>query len=58
MEGKTQEAMDKLFSAKWNIPQAALHCGMTWEGCMIAFREYCKDNPPIYDEFGVLIVKG
>lgn len=55
MEGKVGEAMAKLFSAKWNIPKAALHCGMTWEDCMVAFRSYCYDNPPTYDKLGNLI---
>jgi len=57
MDGKFEESMRMLFSAKWNIPQAALHCGMTWGDCMVAFKEYCKENPPTHDKFGSLIDK-
>lgn len=49
---KFSEAMEMLFSAKWNVPKAALHCSLTWSQCEVAFREYCKDHAPTYDEFG------
>lgn len=58
MSKNRKEAMEMLFSAKWNIPQAALHCGITWEDCMAEFREYCKVNPPIYDKNGCPIEIG
>lgn len=49
-ENNTEEAMQKLFTAKWNIPQAALHLGRKacfeeWEHLKKEFREYCKENP-------------
>lgn len=55
MGDKFEEAMSRLFSAKWNVPKAALHCGITWGECMEYFSDYCRDNPPIYDEHGDLI---
>lgn len=52
MGKKFSESMEMLFSAKWNVPKAALHCGLTWPECMIAFSEYCKSHPPTHDMYG------
>lgn len=45
--------MLKLFTAKWNIPQAALTLGMpankeSWETVKAVFRSYCVQNPTTY----------
>ena len=31
MRLETREAMEMLFSAKWNLPQAAKHCNLTYK---------------------------
>jgi hypothetical protein len=46
-------AMQQLFAAKWNIPQAAASLGMCasqkdWEELKLQFRHYCKLNPALY----------
>ena len=46
-----ERAMQQLFTAKWNIPQAAAAIGMKasqrdWEKMKAIFADYCKDNPP------------
>jgi hypothetical protein len=43
--------MQQLFTAKWNIPQAAASLGMCasqqdWEKMKAVFVDYCKSNPP------------
>ena len=38
---ETREAMEMLFSAKWNLPQAAKHCRLTHKEMKITFSEYC-----------------
>jgi len=42
------EAMSQLFSAKWNVPQAAKHCGISNEDCKEIFKKYCLDHPATY----------
>lgn len=54
MRPQTREAMEQLFLAKWNVPKAADHCGLTWKEMKITFSEYCRLNPPTYDETGDL----
>jgi len=41
MRIETREAMEKLFSAKWNLPKAAKHCNLSRKEMMITFSEYC-----------------
>jgi hypothetical protein len=46
-------AMEKLFTAKWNIPQAASALGFRaaeedWERLKVIFSEYCKRTPIRY----------
>ncbi len=41
MRIETREAMEMLFSAKWNLPQAAKHCRLTHKEMKTTFREYC-----------------
>jgi len=48
MRPKTREAMEKLFTAKWNVPKAAEHCGLSWKEMKITFNEYCHFHPPTY----------
>ena len=42
MRTETREAMEMLFSAKWNLPQAAKHCNLTCKEMKITFNEYCN----------------
>jgi hypothetical protein len=42
------EAMNQLFSARWNVPQAAKHCGLSNEDCKEAFKQYCLNHPTTY----------
>ena len=50
MRPETREAMEKLFAAKWNVPKAAKHCGLTNKEMKITFNEYCGLNPPTWEE--------
>ena len=52
MRTETQESLDKLFTAKWNLPKAATNCGMSYDEMRIMFNEYCKTNPPLYNQDG------
>lgn len=52
-ENRTDEAMHKLFTAKWNIPQAVAFlgrraCKEEWERMKGEFRVYCTENPASY----------
>jgi hypothetical protein len=40
MRKETREAMEKLFIARWNVPKAAKHCGLTVKEVKIVFSEY------------------
>jgi hypothetical protein len=50
MRTETQESLNKLFTAKWNLPQAAKNCGMSYDEMRIMFNNYCKTTPPTYNE--------
>ena len=52
MRPETREAMEKLFSAEWNVPKAAEHCRLNWKECKIVFSEYCRLNPANYEARG------
>jgi hypothetical protein len=44
-----EQAMDMLYRAKWNIPQASIAMGMvntesSWQETMVLFREYCLEH--------------
>ena len=41
MRIETREAMEMLFSAKWNLPKASKHCRLTHKEMKITFSEYC-----------------
>ncbi len=43
-----KEANEALFSAKWNLPKAAQHCGMSQKEMKLTFWEYLKYNPITY----------
>lgn len=43
-----KEANEALFYAKWNLPKAAKHCGMTQKEMKLTFFEYLKYNPKTY----------
>lgn len=45
-----KEAHEALFHAKWNLPKAAEHCGMTEKELKMTFWEYLKYNEPDYDQ--------
>lgn len=45
MRKETREAMENLFHAKWNLPEAASHCGLTHKEMKITFNAYCSLNP-------------
>ena len=44
-----KEANEALFTAKWNLPQAAKHCGMSQKEMKLTFFEYLKYNPCNYE---------
>ena len=48
MRPETREAMEMLFSAKWNLPQAAKHCNLTYKEMKITFNEYCNFHHSSY----------
>ena len=51
MRIETREAMEMLFSAKWNLPKAAKHCKLTHKEMKITFSEYCALREPSYNKF-------
>ena len=51
MRVETREAMEMLFSAKWNLPKAAKHCNLSRKEMMITFDEYCALHPTTYNKF-------
>jgi hypothetical protein len=44
-----KEAHEALFRAKWNLPKAAEHCGMTQKELKMTFWEYLKYHPKDYE---------
>jgi len=43
-----QESNLALFHARWNLPQAAAHCGMTKREMKMTFREFLKYQNKFY----------
>jgi hypothetical protein len=43
------EANWGLYNATMNLPQAAMHCGMTNKEMKMTFLEFLKYHPPSYD---------
>jgi hypothetical protein len=48
MRVETREAMENLFHAKWNVPTAAKHCGLTTKELKICFHNYVETHDPSY----------
>ena len=48
MRPETRESMEMLFAARWNVPQAAKNCNLTWKEMKITFNEYCRLHSPTY----------
>lgn len=48
MRPETRQSMEMLFTAKWNLPQAAANANLTLKEMKITFNEYCNFHPPIY----------
>jgi hypothetical protein len=46
------DAIEGLFRATMNLPQAAEHCGMTQKEMKMTFREFLKYNLPDYATTG------
>ena len=51
MRVETREAMEMLFSAKWNLPKAAKHCKLTHKEMKITFNEYCNFHDTTFNKF-------
>ena len=51
MRPETREAMEMLFSAKWNLPTAAKHANLTRKEMKITFNEYCNFHQSTYTKF-------
>ena len=49
MRNEPQESLDKLFTAKWNLPKAAKNCGMSYDEMRIMFNSYCSTHPPTWE---------
>ena len=43
-----KEANENLFRARWNLPTAAKHCGMSEKEMKLTFFEFLKYNPVTY----------
>ena len=48
MRKETREAMEKLFIARWNVPKAAKHCGLTVKELKICFHNYVETHDITY----------
>lgn len=48
MRPETRKSMEMLFEAKWNLPKAASHCGLSYKEMKITFNEYCNFHPPTW----------
>jgi hypothetical protein len=49
-KAELSEALELLFTARWNIPRAARHSGLTDDEMKSIFAEHCKHNPPRYNQ--------
>ena len=48
MTAEIRYAILMLFSAKWNVPEAAKHCGLSKQQMKVTFNEYCSKNGVTY----------
>jgi len=49
MRPETRQAMEDLFYARRNLPDAAKSCNLTNKEMKIIFNEYCRLNPANYE---------
>lgn len=38
------DPFERLYTAKWNVPKAAVHLGVTNEECKALFSEFCREK--------------
>ena len=50
MRTETQESLDNLFTAKWNLPRAPTNSGLVFDEMRIMYNHYCKSNPPTWKD--------
>lgn len=50
MRPETSKALWDLYHAKRNLPDAAASCNLTNKEMKIIFNEFCRLNPPNYQE--------
>ena len=50
------EANQNLFTARWNLPTAARHCGMSEKELKMTFCEFLKYNKPTWGDRVQLIL--
>ncbi len=55
MRKETQESLNNLFTARWNLPKAANNCELSYDEMRVLFNHYCKENEPTYRE-GTFVV--
>lgn len=51
-----EEANQNLFTARWNLPTAAHHCGMSQKEMKMTFWEFLKYNKPTWGDKVQLIL--
>lgn len=51
-----EEANRNLFCARWNLPTAARHCGMSEKEMKMTFWEFLKYNKPTWGQEVQLIL--
>jgi hypothetical protein len=45
---ETKKSLEMLFTAKWNVPKAAVNSNLTTKEMKIIFNEYCCLNSATY----------
>ena len=53
MTQNNPDPLQMLFTAKWNVPQAAEALGLpacndSWDEVKSLFREFCREHPPVH----------
>jgi hypothetical protein len=38
------DPFERLYTAKWNVPKAAVYLGVTNEECKTLFSEFCREK--------------
>lgn len=49
MRPETRKAMEMLYEAKINLPDAAKYCNLTHKECKIIFNDYCLARKPNFE---------